>query len=43
MFCFLISNAGKEAAGGGEEVLDDLFSYWEGDEVTYFSPEGLRE
>ena len=42
-FVFLILDAGKEAAGGGKEGLDDLFTYQEGDEVTYFSPEAPKE
>ena len=41
MLCFLISDIGKETKGGGEEKLDDLFTYKEGGEVTYFVSEGL--
>ena len=43
MFCFLISDAGKETLGGGEEKLDDHFTYKEGDEATYFVSEGLGD
>ena len=43
MLCFLISDAGKETLGGGEEKLDDLFTFKKGDEVTYFVSEGLGD
>ena len=43
MLFFLISDAGKDTLGGGEEKLNDLFTYKEGDEVTYFVSEGLGD
>jgi len=43
LLCFLISDKGKETLSVGEEKLDDLFTYKERDEVTYFISEGLGD
>ena len=43
MFRILISYAGQETQSEGEETFDDLFTYKEGDEATYFVFEGLGD
>ena len=42
--CFVFNLRCRQGTlGGGEEKLDDLFIYKEGDEATYFVSEGLGD
>jgi len=43
LFRILISDVGQEIQSEGEEIFDDLFTYKEGDEATYFVSEGLGD